>query len=264
LVHGMLYVDHCDLFPLLLEQVAPHHWSELQSDSSTDSSTDETQTSQLAIMLMSLLTYFFDRDARFGIHQSSYPEYKNKALARLLHLLYRRIGASFFSLLSQEAWYATILPYLNYRLARVNLTSHPDKYLESEMAFQRVYSKHGEMTAGERRRFMVRLTCSTRTENLEAVPWVGCMYSECPKRMRLQRIQREGLPLSKEDEKVLWDYTRTKMCSRCLGKGYCSRTCQKLDWPHHRSVCGRDLAKEIAKQPPTPFEMLPPSILFTA
>ena len=35
-------------------------------------------------------------------------------------------------------------------------------------------------------------------------------------------------------------------CSRCKVVSYCSRECQKKDWPSHKLYCGKETPKETA------------------
>ena len=46
----------------------------------------------------------------------------------------------------------------------------------------------------------------------------------------------------------------TSRCSACQFTGYCSRECQKLDWPRHKGLCGWSKAQDILEKIDSEFE----------
>jgi hypothetical protein len=151
------------------------------------------------------------------IDQSSYPRYKNRAIARILHKFYYIVGYQSFAKMACEAWYATIFPYLAYRLGQTHKSEAPHKYLHSEDAFYRLYSKHGKITAGQRRKFVSALH-DLPEQALYLLAYVGCTYSQCPHRMYLKKpvvMDNTGeVIFSRDDIEALTKLNETKICSR--------------------------------------------------
>jgi hypothetical protein len=228
LLSFQLTIDYCNVFPLLLKQVPESDWVKLAHP------LKQEQESAVGKEIMRLLIYYLDRDARFGvrlgyaylsphtdssyiqIEQSSYPRYKNRAIARILHKFYCIVGYQSFVRMAHEAWYATIFPYLAHRLGETYESENPLRYLHSEDAFYRLYLKHGEMTAGQRRKLMTGLNVGAE-QALYILNYVGCMYSQCTRRMHLKKViltrtSREVI-LSPDDMEELAKLHATKICS---------------------------------------------------
>jgi len=79
-----------------------------------------------------------------------------------------------------------------------------------------------------------------------AVDQIGCMNfgaQSCPARRKLRELRRlagqsESAPITKEDVDFLQEFAISdKFCGRCREVAYCSKGCQKADWPDHRAVC---------------------------
>lgn len=200
----------------------------------------EQPSKEVNHQLLELLQYHADRVAA----DPEFPYDAPRAVKSVMFRLFRQFGPSIFDQSARLAFYSTIFAFLSTRLKR-----HPQKYSDSAQ-FDRLCEEYKSLSPGSRRRYNITVY---EPEQLTSLPQkLGCVFERCPERLGLSRLRsKQYAKWSKEDRERMGAWGRKlKLCGRCFDAAYCSRACQKADWPRHRDHgCSRQRKRGDIEKP---------------
>jgi len=154
----------------------------------------------------------------------------------LLHHIFQKFGSDLFREASSHALYSTRLSFLTNRLSK-----SPTKY-QDQAIFASMYRQYTSLSVASKSRYQLLL--SNPWDTLEEFGGVGCRNVDCPTKSNLKEFMEPFRPEDRRNDPAIdrklekWR-KKLKICDRCKVAIYCSRQCQKADWPHHKEDCTR-------------------------
>ncbi|GJE88217.1 zinc finger MYND domain-containing protein [Phanerochaete sordida] len=163
-----------------------------------------------------------------------------RVFAHIIYQIYSRYGLAPFERAATLSDGSIVFYFLHRRIAR-----KPAHY-RSYDAIRGLLRRYAHVAETTRRRCGWHiLTVAGRWKRIELY---GCADEMCPEKRALLALRAQrtrGVRDPAVEERLLRWGGESKACTKCHSVSYCSRECQREDWPKHKPACRKKDGAEL-------------------